>query len=136
MAFSPGDVKVPLLVPEELADRLQRGDWSDDSDASDDADSVADATEARADSIADAAEAKADSGMARGMRAAARAREKGESLRRAGQQLVGSLHPPAAPTRAGIQRTGSEMAQRTDCRRAGGPKPGRTKLKSIEHTEH
>lgn len=91
VAFSPGDVKVPLLVPEELADRLQSGNWSDDSEASDAADSAAEAAADRGDSIAATAEAKADSGMARGMRAAARAQAQGESLSRAGARLGDSL---------------------------------------------
>ena len=110
VAFSPGDVKVPLLVPEELAGRLQSGDWSDASDSSDAADSVAEAAEARGDSIADLAQAKADSGMARGMRAAARAQAKGESLSRAGVRLGDSLRAEGLRRGDSIQRAMRRMA--------------------------
>lgn len=110
VAFSPGDVKVPLLVPEELAGRLQSGDWSDASDSSEAADSVAEAAEARGDSIADLAQAKADSGMARGMRAAARAQAKGESLSRAGVRLGDSLRAEGLRRGDSIQRAMRRMA--------------------------
>jgi hypothetical protein len=55
VTMQPGDVTVPLLVPESLAQTLQSGRWGEDS-----ADSV-DALEARAESIADRAEEVADS---------------------------------------------------------------------------
>jgi hypothetical protein len=107
VAFSPGDVKVPLLVPEELADRLQSGDWSDDTDSSDAADSAA---ETRGDSIAAMAQAKADSGMARGMRAAARAQAQGESLSRAGVRLGDSLRAEGLRRGDSIRRAMGRMA--------------------------
>lgn len=106
VAFSPGDVKVPLLVPEQLADRLQSGDWADSNDASDSADAMAD----RADSIADAAQSKADSAMARGMRAAPRAEARGDSLSRAHSRLGDSLRAEGLRRADSIQRSMARMA--------------------------
>jgi hypothetical protein len=106
VAFSPGDVKVPLLVPEELAGRLQSGDWADSSDAADSADAMAD----RADSIAEAAQEKADSGVARGMRAAPRAEARRDSLGRAHSRLGDSLRAEGLRRADSIQRSLAPMA--------------------------
>ena len=54
--FQPGDVSVPLLLPNDVVDDLKRGDFG-----SGDEDSAASVAQARADSIAEAADAKADS---------------------------------------------------------------------------
>jgi len=109
VAFSPGDVKVPLLVPEQLADRLQSGDWADSTGAADAADS-ADALADRADSIAEAAQEKADSGVARGMRAAARAEARADSQGRAHSRLGDSLRAEGLRRADSIQRSLARMA--------------------------
>ncbi|HEX3233832.1 MAG TPA: hypothetical protein VHR41_06520 [Gemmatimonadales bacterium] len=59
--FHPGEITVPLLLPQDLVDDLRKGDFGDDADSSDLADSISDAVEARAESISDAAERMADS---------------------------------------------------------------------------
>jgi hypothetical protein len=75
--FRPGEVTVPLLLPQDLVDDLRKGDFSDDSD------SIGEAVEARADSIAEAAEQKADSITAQSERMA-------DSLRAEGQRRADS----------------------------------------------
>jgi hypothetical protein len=54
--FQPGDVSVPLLLPNDMVDDLKQGDF-----AAQDEDSATAAAQARADSITEAAEARADS---------------------------------------------------------------------------
>ena len=54
VTLNPGDVTVPLLVPQSLADELRKGDWGDEGDS-------ADALQQRAESLSDRAEAIADS---------------------------------------------------------------------------
>lgn len=85
--FQPGDVSVPLLLPNDLVDDLQQGEFDDASEdsisaiAQASADSIADAVEQRADSIAAAAEEHADSIVARSERLVDSLRKEG--LRRA-----------------------------------------------------
>jgi hypothetical protein len=85
--FQPGDISVPLLLPNDIADDLQEGDFGspvDDSigDAAQaQTDSIADAAEMRADSISTAAEKQADSVVARSERLVDSLRNEG--LRRA-----------------------------------------------------
>jgi hypothetical protein len=55
VTLQPGDVTVPLLVPQSLADELRSGQWAEDH--ADSADAVAE----RAESLADAAQDMADS---------------------------------------------------------------------------
>jgi hypothetical protein len=86
--FRPGEVTVPLLLPQELVDDLRKGDFGDDSDSVDLADSISDAVEARADSIAEAAGRKADSITAQGDRLA-------DSLRTEGQRRADSARAGA-----------------------------------------
>jgi hypothetical protein len=50
----PGNVELPLLLPESLAQHLRAGDWSDGDESTD-------SLQSRADSLADMAEAIADS---------------------------------------------------------------------------
>jgi len=102
VAFAPGNVKVPLLVPEQLAQRLQRGDWTDDRDAAD----SADALEERADSLADVAEAKAGAAQEKGRRAEAVA----ESLSRAHSRLGDSLRAEGLRRADSLRRALGRMA--------------------------
>jgi hypothetical protein len=64
--FQPGEVTVPLLLPDDIVNDLKQGHFGSDEDsisavAEARADSIAEAVEAKADSIASAAEARADS---------------------------------------------------------------------------
>jgi hypothetical protein len=86
--FRPGEVTVPLLLPRDLVDDLRKGDFGDDSDSTDIADSISDAVEARADSIATAAERKADSITQQGGRLA-------DSLRAEGKRRADSARAGA-----------------------------------------
>lgn len=76
--FQPGDVSVPLLLPNDMVEDLQEGRFESSED------SVGEAVQARADSIAEAADALADSiAMAVEMQA--------DSIVARSQQLVDSL---------------------------------------------
>jgi hypothetical protein len=86
--FHPGEVTVPLLLPQGLVDDLRKGDFGDDSDSADIADSISEAVEARADSIANAAARMADSITQQGDRLADSLRAEGQ--RRADSARVGA----------------------------------------------
>jgi hypothetical protein len=86
--FQPGEVTVPLLLPQELVADLQKGDFGDDADSADIADSISETVEARADSIANAAEQMADSISRRSERL-------GDSLRAEGQRRADSARAGA-----------------------------------------
>jgi hypothetical protein len=87
--FLPGGVSVPLLLPEDIVNDLEQGNFDDDHE-----DSVNDAVEARADSVADAAERRADSAAAQVERAenrmAARQHQFLDSLRQEGLRRADS----------------------------------------------
>jgi hypothetical protein len=85
--LSPGEVRLPLLVPQSLAQHLRSGDWAHDADSSE-------ALQQRAESLADRAEELADSAAEAGERAATigLARSKlGDSLRAEGKRRADSL---------------------------------------------
>jgi hypothetical protein len=77
--FRPGEVTVPLLLPQDLVDDLRKGAFGSGSDSANIADPISHAIETRADSIAEAAERKADSITQQGDRL-------GDSLRAEGQR--------------------------------------------------
>jgi hypothetical protein len=85
--FQPGEVSVPLLLPNDMVDDLRQGEFdeaegdSGSAAAQASADSIAAAAEQLADSIAEAAEEKADSIVARTERLVDSLRREG--LRRA-----------------------------------------------------
>jgi hypothetical protein len=87
--FQPGDVIVPLLLPNDMVDDLREGNFDTSSEdsvtaaAQASADSIAEAVEARADSIAEAAEQRADSIVATSERLV-------DSLRREGMRRADS----------------------------------------------
>jgi hypothetical protein len=86
--FQPGDVSVPLLLPNDMVDDLKQGHFTPDQDsagavAQAKADSIAEAAEALADSISTAAENQADSIVARSERLV-------DSLRREGMRRADS----------------------------------------------
>jgi hypothetical protein len=83
--FQPGGVSVPLLLPKDIADDLQQGNFGSGPD-----DSVSDQAEAKADSAAEVAEHQADSIAAEAEKTAnqvaARQRQFIDSLRREGRR--------------------------------------------------
>lgn len=86
--FQPGDVRVPLLLPDRMVDDLRQGHFDSGEDsagaaAQAQADSIAEAAEALADSISTAAESQADSIVARSERLV-------DSLRREGMRRADS----------------------------------------------
>jgi hypothetical protein len=93
--FQPGDVTVPLLLPDDMVNDLREGHFDSDMEdsvgaaAEAQAESIGDAAEARADSIAEAASSRADSIVAHSQRLVDSLREEGErradSARRAGR---------------------------------------------------
>jgi cell division septum initiation protein DivIVA len=92
--FQPGDVTVPLLLPDDIVNDLKKGDFGDkDQDsiaaaAEARADSISEAVDARADSISDVAQAHADSIVARSERLV-------DSLRREGTRRADSARQAA-----------------------------------------
>ena len=93
--FEPGHVTVPLLLPKDIADDLQQGNFGSDSE-----DSITDITEAKADSISEAADQRADSIAAEAEKTAklvaTRQRQLLDSIRREGLRRAdsarGTLH--------------------------------------------
>ena len=101
--LTPGDVELPLLLPESLADHLRNGDWASDADSSD-------AIEARADSIAEAAEAIADSAAAKAEKASEKAEEKAQALSERQIRLGDSLRAEGVRRGDSIQRAMRRLA--------------------------
>jgi hypothetical protein len=95
--FQPGNVSVPLLLPDDIVDDLREGQFDSSTEdsigaaAEAKAESIGDAADARADSIADAAESRADSIVAHSQRLVDSLRKEGE--RRADSALRSSRHP-------------------------------------------
>ncbi len=89
VTLNPGDVTVPLLVPETLAQTLRSGKWDGGGDSSDvlaeHAESLADAAEARADSVTESLDR-------RGAVVQLVRSRLGDSLRAAGKLRADSLH--------------------------------------------
>ncbi len=99
--FQPGDVTVPLLLPDDIVDDLKQGEFGPPEDsitavAEARADSISEAADERADSIAELANAHADSVLARSERLVDSLRSEG--LRRAdsARQAVRRMADPAA----------------------------------------
>ena len=85
--LTPGDVELPLLLPEKLAEQLRNGDWSSNEDSTD-------ALEARADSLAEAAETMADSAESKAAKAQSLTELRsrlGDSLRAEGLRRADSV---------------------------------------------
>jgi|SRR5829696_2254716 len=93
--FQPGNVTVPLLLPDDMINDLREGHFDSGMEdsigaaAEAQAESIGNAAEARADSIAEAAESRADSIVAHSERLVDSLRQEGErradSARRAGR---------------------------------------------------
>jgi hypothetical protein len=94
--FQPGEVSVPLLLPNDLVNDLREGHFDETQE-----DSISAAAQAAADSIAEAVEQRTDS-------IAAAAEEKADSIVARSERLVDSL------TREGLRRADStrRMAHR------------------------
>ena len=101
--LTPGDIELPLLLPESLAEHLQNGDWASDADSSD-------AIEARADSIAEAAEAMADSAAAKAERAQESVQEKAQALSQRQIRLGDSLRAEGLRRGDSIRQAMNRMA--------------------------
>ena len=88
--LNPGEVTVPLLIPESLADQLESGNWDHGTPAD-----SADLLEAQAESLAVKAQQAADSAIrVHGIRAeslGARGRRLADSLREVGRRRADSL---------------------------------------------
>ena len=96
--FQPGDVSVPLLLPNDMVADLRQGDFDEAEE-----DSISAVASASADSIAEAVEQRADS-------IAAAAAEKADSIVARSERLIDSL------TREGLRRADStrRMARRSE----------------------
>ena len=86
--FQPGNISVPLLLPNDIVNDLREGQFDSSEDsigaaAEAQAESIGDAAEARADSIAEAAESRAESIVAHSQRLV-------DSLRREGERRADS----------------------------------------------
>jgi hypothetical protein len=101
--LTPGDIELPLLLPESLAQHLRNGDWATNGDSTD-------ALEARADSIADAAEAIADSASVKAERAQAKAQEKAQAVSERQSRLGDSLRAEGLRRGDSIRSAMSRMA--------------------------
>jgi hypothetical protein len=107
--LTPGDIELPLLVPDQLAEHLRNGDWASDSDS-------ADVMEERADSISDAAEALADSAEAKAERAQEKAQDKAKALTARQVRLGDSLRAEGLRRGDSIRRAMSRMADSLEAR--------------------
>jgi hypothetical protein len=92
--FQPGDVTVPLLLPDDIVNDLKQGNFGSPNEDSIDAvaearaDSISEAADARADSISDVAQARADAIVAQSERLV-------DSLRREGTRRADSARHAA-----------------------------------------
>lgn len=101
VTLNPGEVTVPLLVPETLAETLRSGHWGNE------ADSASDVLAVRAESLAGEAEAAADSTAAEAEQRveAGRARSRlGDSLRAAGKRRTDSLRSALGRVADSVER--------------------------------
>jgi Arc/MetJ-type ribon-helix-helix transcriptional regulator len=101
--LNPGNVTIPLLLPNDMAKDLAKGDFDSDSEAV--ADSIAEAAETQADSAAQVAEQRAESiGRAEGERG----RAIGEAARRQAARITRDMNRMADSLRkAGVKRADS-----------------------------
>jgi hypothetical protein len=96
--FQPGDIRVPLLLPDDIVDDLKQGDFGPQVD-----DSIGDAAQARADSIADAAELRADS-------ISTAAEQQADSIVARSERLVDSLRKEGLRRADSARRSMPRMA--------------------------
>ena len=101
--FQPGDVSVPLLLPNDIVDDLKRGDLGSDDFGPGFEDSVETAAEAAADSIAEEAHDRADS-------IATAAEEQAASVGARTERLVDSLRREGMRRADSTRRAASRVA--------------------------
>jgi hypothetical protein len=98
--FQPGDVSVPLLLPNDMVNDLREGEFDGSQEdsisaaAQATADSIDDAVEERADSIAAAAEERADSIVARSERLVDSLRKEGTRRADSARRVAGVAGDP------------------------------------------
>jgi hypothetical protein len=101
--FQPGNVIVPLLLPNDMVNDLRHGEFDTSSEdsvaavAQATADSIAEAAEQRADSIAEAAEQRADSIVATSERLVDSLRREGMRRADSTRRVAGRTDPTEAP---------------------------------------
>jgi hypothetical protein len=105
----PGNVELPLLLPESLAQHLRRGDWADSDDQTD-------SLETRADSLADMAEAMADSAVKKAKIAEQGAQQHIDRANRLQTRLGDSLRAEGLRRGDSIRRAMSRMADSLEAR--------------------
>lgn len=96
--FQPGNVAVPLLLPNDMVKDLRESDFPSESE-----DSIAATTEARAESIADAVEARADS-------ISTVAEAQADSILRRNERLVDSLRREGTRRADSARQSASRVA--------------------------
>jgi hypothetical protein len=96
--FQPGNVSVPLLLPNDIVDDLKQGNFG-----SGDEDSAGSAAQAMADSIAEAADARADS-------ITAAVQERADSIAGRSERLVDSLQAEGERRADSTRRAASRVA--------------------------
>ena len=101
--LQPGSVELPLLLPKDLVDELQSGNFFSDSTES--ADSIGSVMEALGDSIADATDRRLDSMNARNEALS-------DSLRLAGRRRIDSLKQAALRLADSVKAASLENASR------------------------
>lgn len=95
--LQPGNVTVPLLLPNDIVDDLKQGHFGSDNEdslaavAEAKADSIAEVADARADSISDVAQARADSIVARSERLVDSLRKEGVRRADSTRHAVGRM---------------------------------------------
>ena len=99
----PGNVELPLLLPESLAQHLRRGDWARSDEQTDSLASLGD-------SLAGMAEAIADSATEKAALAEQSARHQVERAARLQSRLGDSLRAEGLRRGDSIQRAMSRMA--------------------------
>jgi hypothetical protein len=98
----PGNIELPLLLPESLAQHLRRGDWANDEQT--------DSLQERADSLADMAEVMADSAAEQSQAAREAAHREVERAARLQSRLGDSLRAEGLRRGDSIQRAMRRMA--------------------------
>jgi hypothetical protein len=101
--FQPGDVSVPLLLPNDIVDDLKQGDLGSSDFAQGYQDSIEAAAQATADSIAEEADARADS-------IANAAEKKAASVALRTERLVDSLRREGVRRADSTRRAASRVA--------------------------
>jgi hypothetical protein len=109
VTLMPGNVELPLLVPESMAQHLRAGDWTEDEDSTD-------AIEARSDSLADLAETIADSAKEKAKLAQMEARQHIDRANRIRSRLGDSLRAEGLRRGDSLRQALGRMADSLEAR--------------------